>query len=293
MKGLKFPNNVPTLDKENPPQGVAVPFSATLTNPDGSKINTFLYLGLDDDGKITGLITEDEAIAKSGQPIPYAYYHYEIVNGKINPYVYHGAEIPTTYKYETPSGVTVADDGVISATTPGKYVITAKADGGPIYEEDKLYIEVNDSKGIVQTNTNWKPYGKIESAALSLSNGKLVVSTKPDDIAPLYTEIGTVSNEKPATSILNVLHDGTLVAHEPALVTIRAIVHSIGDGSALGSDTMPTLNVIIDKELNVTVDVKPTDANTIEEIQTWLTAHSIDFTGKSAKADLLALVPKD
>ncbi|WP_333603640.1 phage major capsid protein [Lactobacillus acetotolerans] len=38
-------------------------------------------------------------------------------------------------------------------------------------------------------------------------------------------------------------------------------------------------------------NVKPTDANTVDEIKAYLTAHSIDFTGKTAKADLLALIP--
>lgn len=36
---------------------------------------------------------------------------------------------------------------------------------------------------------------------------------------------------------------------------------------------------------------KPTEANTIPEIKEWLTAHGIDFTGKTTKTDLLALVP--
>jgi hypothetical protein len=37
--------------------------------------------------------------------------------------------------------------------------------------------------------------------------------------------------------------------------------------------------------------VKPTDSNTIAEITAWLDAHNIDHTGKTVKADLLALVP--
>ncbi|ANK60030.1 hypothetical protein [Loigolactobacillus backii] len=35
--------------------------------------------------------------------------------------------------------------------------------------------------------------------------------------------------------------------------------------------------------------MKPTDTNTVAEITAWLDAHSIDHTGKTAKADLLAL----
>lgn len=38
-------------------------------------------------------------------------------------------------------------------------------------------------------------------------------------------------------------------------------------------------------------DVKPTNDNTVEEIKAWLTAHEIDYTGKTLKSDLLALVP--
>ncbi|MBU5366684.1 hypothetical protein KQI33_14980 [Enterococcus devriesei] len=38
-------------------------------------------------------------------------------------------------------------------------------------------------------------------------------------------------------------------------------------------------------------DVKPTNDNTVEEIKAWLTAHDIDYTGKTLKSDLLALVP--
>lgn len=37
-------------------------------------------------------------------------------------------------------------------------------------------------------------------------------------------------------------------------------------------------------------DVKPTDANTVEEIKAYLDKHGIDYTGKTTKSDLLALV---
>ena len=37
-------------------------------------------------------------------------------------------------------------------------------------------------------------------------------------------------------------------------------------------------------------DVKPTDANTVDEIKAYLDKHGIDYTGKTTKADLLALV---
>lgn len=37
-------------------------------------------------------------------------------------------------------------------------------------------------------------------------------------------------------------------------------------------------------------DVKPTDASTVEEIKAYLDRHNIDYTGKTTKSDLLALV---
>gem|GEM_PF-666979 len=40
-------------------------------------------------------------------------------------------------------------------------------------------------------------------------------------------------------------------------------------------------------------EVKPTEANTVDEIKAWLTAHTIGFAGKTLKADLLALVPAE
>ncbi|WP_268870365.1 hypothetical protein [Companilactobacillus nodensis] len=40
-------------------------------------------------------------------------------------------------------------------------------------------------------------------------------------------------------------------------------------------------------------DAKPTDSQTVAEITDWLDAHSIDHTGKTVKADLLALVPTE
>lgn len=39
------------------------------------------------------------------------------------------------------------------------------------------------------------------------------------------------------------------------------------------------------------LESKPTEANKIPEIKEWLTTHNIDFTGKTTKTDLLALVP--
>lgn len=39
-------------------------------------------------------------------------------------------------------------------------------------------------------------------------------------------------------------------------------------------------------------DVKPTNDNTVDEIKAWLTAHDIEYTGKTLKSDLLTLVPE-
>ncbi|WP_181265296.1 hypothetical protein [Enterococcus mundtii] len=44
--------------------------------------------------------------------------------------------------------------------------------------------------------------------------------------------------------------------------------------------------------LNLQSETKPTNENNIDEIKAWLTEHDIDFTGKTLKADLLALVTK-
>lgn len=50
---------------------------------------------------------------------------------------------------------------------------------------------------------------------------------------------------------------------------------------------IPAFTVQVGRSL----ESKPTEANTIPEIKAWLTAHNIDFTGKTTKTDLLALVP--
>ncbi|HHB0774940.1 TPA: hypothetical protein ACOAW5_001176 [Enterococcus faecalis] len=50
---------------------------------------------------------------------------------------------------------------------------------------------------------------------------------------------------------------------------------------------IPAFTVLAGRSL----ENKPTEANTIPEIKEWLTAHGIDFTGKTTKTDLLALVP--
>lgn len=50
---------------------------------------------------------------------------------------------------------------------------------------------------------------------------------------------------------------------------------------------IPAFTVLAGRSL----ENKPTEANTIPEIKEWLTVHGIDFTGKTTKTDLLALVP--
>lgn len=45
--------------------------------------------------------------------------------------------------------------------------------------------------------------------------------------------------------------------------------------------------------LNTAANDKPTENSTVPEIKEWLTKHNIDFSGKTLKADLLALIPND
>ena len=65
------------------------------------------------------------------------------------------------------------------------------------------------------------------------------------------------------------------------------------DGTGTKSDRFDFPAVTVVTGFDPTGNVKPTDANTVAEITAWLDAHSIDHTGKSVKADLLALVPAE
>ncbi|MEQ6112767.1 hypothetical protein [Enterococcus faecalis] len=62
---------------------------------------------------------------------------------------------------------------------------------------------------------------------------------------------------------------------------------SVQDEKESEKVAIPAFTVLAGRSL----ENKPTEANTIPEIKEWLTAHSIDFTGKTTKTDLLALVP--
>ncbi|ELB36624.1 hypothetical protein ACMWAM_001915 [Enterococcus faecium] len=59
------------------------------------------------------------------------------------------------------------------------------------------------------------------------------------------------------------------------------------------SDTKTGSSVEVSPAFDPNGNTKPTDTQTIEEIKAWLTAHTIDFAGKTLKADLLALVPTE
>ncbi|WP_373880036.1 hypothetical protein [Levilactobacillus brevis] len=65
------------------------------------------------------------------------------------------------------------------------------------------------------------------------------------------------------------------------------------DGTGAKSDCFNFPAVTVAAGFDPNGDVKPTDSNTVAEITAWLDAHTIDHTGKSVKADLLALVPVD
>ena len=71
-----------------------------------------------------------------------------------------------------------------------------------------------------------------------------------------------------------------------AVISDATGVKDLSDSSKLGkkadtADVKPTAD---------STDVKPTDANTGEEIKAYLDKHHIDYTGKTTKSDLLALV---
>ncbi|WP_415340897.1 hypothetical protein [Enterococcus faecium] len=59
------------------------------------------------------------------------------------------------------------------------------------------------------------------------------------------------------------------------------------------SDTKTGSSVEVSPAFDPNGNTKPTDTQTIEEIKAWLIAHTIDFAGKTLKADLLALVPTE
>ena len=71
-----------------------------------------------------------------------------------------------------------------------------------------------------------------------------------------------------------------------AVVSDATGVKDLSDSSKLGKKA-DTANV---EQTADSTDVKPTDASTVEEIKAYLDKHHIDYTGKTTKSDLLALV---
>jgi len=63
-----------------------------------------------------------------------------------------------------------------------------------------------------------------------------------------------------------------------------------GDGTKTARFDFPAVTVTATVVFDPAGDTKPTDSNTVAEITSWLDAHSIDHSGKTLKADLLALV---
>lgn len=68
---------------------------------------------------------------------------------------------------------------------------------------------------------------------------------------------------------------------------------SKGTASSVTTNGSSTSTTTPTDGFDVKGDTKPTDSNTVAEITGWLDAHDIDHTGKTAKADLLALVPAE
>ena len=87
----------------------------------------------------------------------------------------------------------------------------------------------------------------------------------------------TYNQEKYVDDALqSVLHQRTDFSYE-VVVGDATGTKDLSDSSKLGKKADPA-------------NVKPTEASTVEEIKAYLTAHKIDFSGKTTKNDLLALV---
>lgn len=67
----------------------------------------------------------------------------------------------------------------------------------------------------------------------------------------------------------------------------------VQNGKESAKVDIPAFTVKTAETFSADVDVKPSSANKVEEIKAWLTANDIDYAGKTTKADLLDLVPKD
>lgn len=102
---------------------------------------------------------------------------------------------------------------------------------------------------------------------------KVVEGTSPLTITGIAADTQVAKGDYKAVHVLNGI--------ESAKVDIPAFKTTAAQA--------PASSISFDAE----GDVKPTESNTVDEIKAWLTAHNIDFTGKTIKADLLALVPTE
>jgi len=103
--------------------------------------------------------------------------------------------------------------------------------------------------------------------------------------------------------ILNVYQGETLIGsgESKVHVDLPAKAYAAGEftGELVDGDSktarfdFPAVTVTAPVVFDPAGDAKPTDSNTVAEITSWLDAHSIDHSGKTLKADLLALVPAD
>lgn len=99
---------------------------------------------------------------------------------------------------------------------------------------------------------------------------KVVEGTSPLTIMGIAADTQVAKGDYKAVHVVNGIESAKVDI--PAFKTTAAQV--------------PTSSISFDAE----GDVKPTESNTVDEIKAWLTAHNVDFTGKTIKADLLALV---
>lgn len=95
------------------------------------------------------------------------------------------------------------------------------------------------------------------------------------------------------TAEITGLTSGTLVADGEYYVVGVGMISGVENESVKTNIPGFTVTTAPAPAFDPNGETKPTDAQTIDEIKAWLTAHSIDFSGKTLKADLLALVPAE
>ena len=95
------------------------------------------------------------------------------------------------------------------------------------------------------------------------------------------------------TAAITGLASGTVVADGDYYVVGVGMISGVENESVKTNIPGFTVNAAPVPAFDPNGETKPTDAQTIDEIKAWLTAHSIDFSGKTLKADLLALVPAE